>query len=124
MSQSFRPVFTQHLQRAEDGQAGANEGEELRIEDEEGLELDLAAAAADGAAGADRKDVIARVGEAGLQLVGRGRGLHLLLYVATFIGQLDDELCHGRSRRFRASAAGKLLKELLLLKVNSLDSKK
>ena len=27
-------------------------------------------------------------------------------------------------RRFRASAAGKLLNELLLLKVNSLDSKK
>ena len=34
--------LAEHLQRAEDGQAGADEGEELRIEDEEGLELDLA----------------------------------------------------------------------------------
>ena len=115
--------FAEHLQRAEDGQAGANEGEELRIEDEEGLELDLAAAAADGAAGADRKDVIARVGEAGLQLVGRGRGLHLLLYAAAFIGQLDDELCHGRSRRFRASAAGKLLKSCSCLRLTVLTQK-
>ena len=116
--------FAEHLQRAEDGQAGANEGEELRIEDEEGLELDLAAAAADGAAGADRKDVVARVDEAGPQLFGRGRGLHLLLHAAALIGQFDDELCHGSFSPVPRFRGRKALKELLLLKVNSLDSRK
>ena len=66
----------------------------MLIEDEEWLELDLAAAAADGAAGADRKDVVTRVDEPGPQLFGRGRGLHLLLRSAALIGQLDNELCH------------------------------
>ena len=32
----------EHLKRAENGQAGANEGEKLLVEDEERLELDLA----------------------------------------------------------------------------------
>ena len=34
--------LAQHLERAEDGQSGADEGEELLVEDEERLELDLA----------------------------------------------------------------------------------
>jgi hypothetical protein len=66
--------------------------------------------------------VIARVDEAGLQLIGCGRGLHLLLYAAAFIGQLDDELCHGKFSPVPRFRGRKALKELLLLKVNSLDS--
>jgi hypothetical protein len=97
--------FAEHLNGAEDGQAGADEGEELLIEDEERLELDFAAAEANAAARADRKDVIAGMGEAGAQLFGRGRGLDLLLHVATLIGQLDDELCHGRACRLRTLGA-------------------
>ena len=45
--------LAEHLNGAEDGQAGANEREELLVEDEERLELDLAAAEADAAARAD-----------------------------------------------------------------------
>jgi len=87
--------LAEHLNGAEDGQAGANEGEKLLVEDEERLELDFAAAKGDAAARTDRKDVVAGMGEAGTQLVGRSRGLNLLLHVATLIGQLDDEFCHG-----------------------------
>ena len=88
--------LAQHLKRAEDGQPGADEGEELLVEDEERLELDLAPAeAAKAAAGADREDVVAGMDEAVAQFLGGGRGLHLLLHAPTLIGQLDDELCHG-----------------------------
>ena len=38
--------------------------------------------------------MVAGMDEAGAQLLGGGRGLHLLLHAATLIGQLDDELCH------------------------------
>ena len=70
----------QHLQRAQDGQAGADQGKKLLVEDEERFELDLAARhAAETAAGLDGEDVVAGMGEAGTQLFGGGRGLHLLL---------------------------------------------
>ena len=111
--------LAEHLNGAEDGQAGADEGEELLIEDEEWLELDFAAANADGAARADREDVIAGVGEAGAQLLGCGRGLDLLLHVATLIGQLDDELCHGRLTGCTRQAQPEILEELLQTKGNS-----
>ena len=85
----------EHLERAEDGQAGADEGKKLLIEDEEGLELDLAPRdPLKPRAGADGEDVVAGMGEAAAQFFGGGRGLHLLLYATTFIGQLDYELCH------------------------------
>ena len=47
----------------------------------------------------DAEDVVPGMGEAGAQLFGRGRGLHLLQHVAALIGQLDDELCHRSARR-------------------------
>ena len=46
------------------------------------------------AARLDGEHVIAGMGEAGAQLLGGGRGLHLLHHSAAFIGQLDDKLCH------------------------------
>jgi hypothetical protein len=56
--------------------------------------------------------------------LGRGRGLHLLLHAAALIGQFDNELCHGKFSPVPRLRGRKALKELLLLKVNSLDSKK
>jgi hypothetical protein len=92
--------FAQHSKRAEDRETGTDEGEELLVEDEEGFELDLAPAeAAKAAPGADREDVVAGMDEAIAQLIGGGRGLHLLLHPPPLIGQLDDELCHASARR-------------------------
>ena len=96
--------LAQHLQRAEDGQPGADEGEKLLVEDEERLQLDLAPRQADSAAGADTEDVVTGMRKAGAQLLGRRRGLDLLLHAATLIGQFDDELCHVLARRSRAWA--------------------
>jgi hypothetical protein len=39
------------------------------------------------------------MGEAGAQLIGRGRCMHLLLHASTLIGQLDNELSHAFARR-------------------------
>jgi len=65
------------------------------VEDQKRLQLDLAAfEPGKSGAGADGKDMIASVDEAGAQLFGRGRRLHLLHYVAALVGQLDYELCH------------------------------
>ena len=77
----------QHLKRAEDGQAGANEGKKLLVEDEERFELDLAARhAAQTGPCLHGEDVIAGVGEARTQLLGRGSGLDLLHHATTLIG--------------------------------------
>jgi hypothetical protein len=55
-------ILGQHLERAQDGQARADQGEELLVEDEEGLQLDLAPLeAGETGAGADGEDVIAAV---------------------------------------------------------------
>jgi hypothetical protein len=62
--------------------------------------------------------------EAVSQLFGRGRGLHLLLHAAALIGQLDNELCHSKFSPVPRLHGRKALKEVLLLKVNSLYSKK
>src|ERR1035438_7877218 len=43
--------------------------------------------------------MVAGMGEAGAQLLGRGRRLHLFLHASTLIGQLDNELCHAYARR-------------------------
>jgi hypothetical protein len=64
------------------------------------------------------------VDEAVSQFLGRCRGLHLLLHAAALIGQFDNELCHGKFSPVPRLRGRKALKELLLLKVNSLDSKK
>jgi len=92
--------FAQHLKGPQDGQAGADQGEKLLVEDKEGLELDLALGEAGKACfGADREDVVAGMDEAEAQFFSGGRGLHLLLHPPTLIGQLDDELCHVLSCR-------------------------
>ncbi len=81
-------------QRAEDGQAGADQGQELLVEDEERLQLGLSATTAEAAAGLHREDVVAGVREALPQFIrGSGR-MQLLLHSASLIRQLDDELCH------------------------------
>ena len=87
----------EQLERAEDGQAGADQGEELLVEDEEGIELDLLrlAGAGEQAAGFDGVDVVAGLGEAGAQLFRGGGGVGLLLHAAALVGQSDDELGHG-----------------------------
>ena len=88
----------QHLDGAEDGQAGADESKKLLVENQERLELDLAAGETlEAAAHPDGKNMVAGVGEAGAQLIGSRGGLHLLLYAAAFIGQFDDEFCHAFS---------------------------
>ncbi len=46
------------------------------------------------AAGLYRENVVAGMGKAGAQLLGRRGGLHLLHDSAALIGQLDDKLCH------------------------------
>jgi hypothetical protein len=63
------------------------------------------------------------MGKAGTQLVGRGRGLDLLLHVATLIGQLDYELCHGRALRLHTLTQPEILEELLQIKGNSPNCK-
>ena len=92
--------LAQHLEGAENGQSGADQGEELLVEDEKRLQLDLAPGEArETAAARDAEDVVAGMGKAGAQLLGGGRGLHLLLHPATLIGQFDDELCHSSACR-------------------------
>ena len=87
--------LAQHLDGAQDGQAGADQGQKLLIEDEELFELDLAAGgAAETAAGLYGEHVVPGMGEAGAELLGGGRGLHLLHDSAAFIGQFYDKLCH------------------------------
>ena len=77
----------EHLERAENGQAGANERKKLLVEDEEGLELDLSPRhAAQARARLHGEDVIARMGEARTQLLGGGGGLDLLHDATAFIG--------------------------------------
>ena len=51
--------------------------------------------------------------------LGGGRGLDLLLHVATLIGQLDYELCHGRALRLHTLAQPEILEESLQIKGNS-----
>ena len=64
----------QHLDGAENGQPGADQGKELLIEDEKRLQLDFSPLEpAKAAAGADAEDVVAGMGEAGPQFLGRGR---------------------------------------------------
>ena len=105
----------QHLQRTQNRQAGANQRKKLLVEDEERLKLDLAPRhAPKAAARPDREDVIAGMGKARTQLLGGGRGLHLLLHAAALIGQLDDELCHSSET---GDAQG--LRLAFLFKVNS-----
>lgn len=66
--------------------------------------------------------MIAGMGKAGAQLVGGGRGLDLLLHVATLIGQLDYELCHGlRLSGRKIQKQPGILEELLQIKGNSLN---
>ena len=90
----------QHLERAQDRQAGADQGEELLVEDEKRLQLDLRRRQPGQPPRAlHREDVVAGMREARAQLFGGGRSLHLLLHPATLIGQLDDELCHFFRRR-------------------------
>ncbi len=85
----------QHLQRAQNGQSGPDQGQKLLVEDEKRLQLDLAPPeSAKAAPGADAENVVAGMGKAGAQLLGGRRRLHLLLHAPTLIGQLDDELCH------------------------------
>ena len=71
------------------GRPGPDQGEELLVEDQEWLQLDLAALhpAQQPAARLDREDVVAGVGKARAQLLGGGRRLHLLLHAAPLIGQ-------------------------------------
>jgi len=97
-------AFGEHFDGTEDGQAGADEGEKLLIEDEKWFELDLAAAHSKAGTGFDGEDVVAGMGEAGSQFVGSRGGLRLLLDAATLIGQLDNELCHGSGCRLRMPA--------------------
>jgi hypothetical protein len=66
--------------------------------------------------------VVAGMGKAGTQLVGGGRGLDLLLHVATLIGQLDYELCHGLRLPDRSiQKQPGILEESLQIKGNSLN---
>ncbi len=110
----------EHLQRAENGQAGADQGKKLLVEDEEWFELDLAARhAAETRARLARKTRGSRHAEAGTQLLGGGRGLHLLLHAAAFIGQLDNELCHRSGCRVLARREAGLPLIAFLFKVNS-----
>jgi hypothetical protein len=46
--------------------------------------------------------VVTGVGKPQTQLICGSRRLHLLLHTTTFIGQLDDELCHDSSPAFVA----------------------
>ena len=64
------------------------------------------------------------MGKAGTQLVGGGRGLNLLLHVATLIGQLDYELCHGLRLPGRTiQKQPGIFERLLQIKGNSLNCK-
>ena len=91
----------QHLERAENRQAGADQRQKLLVEDEKRLQLDLAPrprrAMPPRAAPRRRSSRPARSGVRSSSAVAAD--LHLLLHAATLIGQLDDELCHGFSRR-------------------------
>ena len=104
----------QQLDGAEDGKAGADEGEELLVEDEKCLQLDLLglAGARQQAARLDRIDVVSGLGEARAQFFFGGRRVRLLLHPATLIRQSDykfshriasptarAELCSARSQR-------------------------
>ncbi len=100
---AFFWILASICERAQNRQAGADQRQELLVEDEKRLQLDLAPrAAAKARARSDREDVVAGMGKAGAQLLGGGRGLHLLLHAAALIGQLDDELRHV----FRSPAIG------------------
>ena len=111
-------VFGQHFKRTENGQPGADQREELLIEDKKGFQLDLAPLqAAKTGAGADAEDVVAGVGKAGAQLVGRGRRLHLLLHAAALVRDLDDEFRHATRRRSilsKPDLSGRLFSGFLL----------
>ncbi len=86
-------LLGEHLERAEDGQAGADEGQKLLVEDDEGFELGLLALGRK-TARLDGVDVVAGGGELGAQFFGRGGGLGLLLDVSAFVGEFDYEFCH------------------------------
>ncbi len=86
-------LLGQHLERAEDRQAGADEGEELLVEDDEGFELGFLALAGE-AARLYRVDIVAGGREFRAQFLGGGGGLGLLLDVTAFIGEFDYEFCH------------------------------
>src|SRR5208283_1565812 len=86
----------QQLDGAEDGKAGADEGEELLVEDEKGLQLDLLGLACAGqqTARLHRVDVVSSLGETRAQLFFGGCRVRLLLHLATLIRQSDYKLSH------------------------------
>ena len=80
-------TFGQHLQRAEDGESGANEGQELLVEDEERLQLDLAPLHPRKARPRfHREHVVTGMGKPRTQLIGCGGGLRLLHHASALIG--------------------------------------
>ena len=90
-------AFDQHVERANNGQAGPDQGEELLVEDDEGFQVCALAAAAYAAhaARANRVDVVAGLGETAAQFFRGAGDLHLLLNASPLICQLDYVLCHG-----------------------------
>ena len=99
-------VLGQHLNRAQNRQPGANQHEELLVENEKRLQFDLALREPPKSApGFDGKDVVAGVNKAGAQLLGGGRGLHLLLHAAALVGQFDYEFRHASARRVSLESA-------------------
>ncbi len=67
-------AFDQHVERANNGQAGADQGKKLLVEDDEGFQVGfLAAASAAHAARPHRVDVVAGLGEAAAQFFRRSR---------------------------------------------------
>ena len=96
-------VLGQHLDRAHNRQSSANQRKKLLVENEKGLQLDLALrASAKTALGFDGKDVVAGVNKAGAQFFGSGCRLHLLLYATALVGHFDYEFRHAPARRLRS----------------------
>ena len=87
-------ALRQHLQRAQNRHAGADQRQELLVEDQEGLKLRLARGTGQPPR-FHRVDEVPGLRESRAQLFRSRRRLDLLLHMAALVGQPDHEFCHG-----------------------------
>src|ERR1700743_3362406 len=84
--------LVQHFERSADRQTSTDQRQKLLVEYKKRFEFCLAPARS--TARFDTEYVITGMGKTRAQLFSSGSRVHLFLYASTFIGQLDDELCH------------------------------